>query len=121
MEKDEYVLLNSSDASSCQTYAERVWCRHVAPAIAEGRAPVKIVYYTSAKTPTTARKGLKDSMAVLEKQYKFSFEVVNKLHSGTCSVATLPTNRAYIIMGAIPQVVKDHKVDGNKLVDVDKY
>jgi len=121
MEKDEYVLLNSSDASSCQTYAERVWCRHIAPAIVEGRAPVKIIYYTSAKTPTTARKGLKDSMAVLEKQYKFAFEVVNKLHSGTCSVATLPTEEAYVILGAIPQIVKDHKVDGSKLVSVNKY
>ena len=121
LEKDDYVLINSSDASSCQTYAERAFCRRILPAIVEGRSPVNIIFYTSAKTPAAARKGLEDSMATIQKLYNNTFEVVNKLYSGTFAVATLPANRAYVVMGAIPQIVKDHKVDGSKLVDINEY
>jgi hypothetical protein len=49
------------------------------------------------------------------------FEVVNKLYSGTFAVATLPADHAYIVMGAIPQIVKDHNVDGTKLVNINEY
>jgi hypothetical protein len=100
LSRGEYVLVNSSDVSSCQTYAERAFCRHILPAIVEG---------------------LEDSMTIIQKLYNSMFEVVNRLYSGTFAVATLPADRAYVVMGAIPQIVKDHNVDGTKLVDVNEY
>tara|TARA_R100000234_G_C4984469_1_gene172558 strand:- start:122 stop:1171 length:1050 start_codon:yes stop_codon:yes gene_type:complete len=120
MEKEEYVLINTNP-TSVDTYTERAWCRHIAPNLASGDTPVKIIYYTGATSPSEAREGLKNSIDIIEKQYQSVFDIVNQLHSGVFAVAQ-PPHKPYNVMGAIPQIVKAHNVlKATKLVPVNKY
>ena len=117
LSKSEYILVNMGDN---ETYPERVWCRHVLPAIVEERDPVNIIYYTSSFSPSDTRKGLKKSMEYLEKLYQSSFELVNSQLSQSITINP-PATRPYVFLGAIPQIVQTHNISGHNLVSVNKY
>jgi len=113
--RSQYVLVSCDD----KTRAERLWCRHILPAIMEKRAPVNIIYYTSSYSPKDSRAGLKESIAYLEELYSASFELVNSQIDGV--TLTSPKKRPYNILGAVPQIVKSHNVVGHNLVNVSNY
>jgi hypothetical protein len=116
--RSEYVLVNCADND---TYAERLWCRHILLAVQEARDPVNIIYYTSAYSPSESRKGLKKSMASLENLYMASFDLVNSQLKASGVSLSPATTRPYNVLGAVPQIVQTHNTQGHNLVTVSKY
>jgi len=116
LSKSQYQLVNVKD----ETYAERLWCRHILPAIMEERDPVNIIYYTTSFSPSDAKSGLKKSMEYLEKLYRSSFTLVNRQLGGVATVS-VPETRPYIFLGAVPQIVQEHDIGGHNLISVNKY
>jgi hypothetical protein len=114
--KADFVLINMADN---ETYAERAW-RHVRESLKNGREPVNLIFYTTDKSPTAARSSLKKSMKYVEDLYLDSWEVVmSQLPAGIS--LSIPTKRPFIFMGALPQIVQSHKINGSNLVSVAKY
>jgi len=114
--KADFVLVNMDDN---ETYAERAW-RRVRDALKNDRDPVNLIFYTTANSPSIARAGLKKSMEYIENLYLDSWEVViSQLPQGIS--LTIPEYRPFIFLGAIPQLVESHNIDGVNLVPVDKY
>jgi len=116
LKKSDYVLVNTKDV----TYTERLWCRHIMPAVEYGEDPVDIIFYSSEDNPDACRSGLKDSVEFLEKFYKLSFKLVNSQLSGIVSINP-PDNRPWNVLGAVPQIVQEHPIAGSDLIKVDRY
>jgi len=114
--KADFVLINMADN---ETYAERAW-RHVRDALKNGREPVNLIFYTTDYSPTAARAGLKKSMEYVENLYRDSWEVVMSQLPAVVKLE-IPETRPFIFMGALPQIVQNHKINGHHLVPVDKY
>jgi len=129
VDNGDYVLVNAH-SNSFNTYVQRLWCDSILPSIIKGTDPVQIIFYTSQYRPENARKGIEESIKKLEQLYnqsikltKIQFErsginldgILNSFNT------TLINSKPYIIKGACPQIVKDHKFNSGKLVDIDKY
>jgi len=114
--KADFVLVNMADN---ETYAERAW-RHIRDALKNGREPVNLIFYTTDTSPTAARAGLKKSMQYIEDLYLDSWEVVNSQLSSEITLVA-PAKRPYVFMGAVPQIVQSHNINGSNLVSVNKY
>ena len=129
LEKDSYVLVNAS-SSSYHTYIQRLWCESILPAIIDGTDPVDVIFYTSHYRPSEARDGLQKSIEKLDTLYDMSFSLV-KSHLSNSGIdleallsatgTSLNSDKPFNIIGACPQIVKNHDYDAGKLINVDKY
>jgi len=115
LKKNEYVLMNTKD----NTRSVRLWCNQILPAVANKKDPVNIIFYASDYSPKELRKNLKDRITELDTFYKQSYQLVNSGITGI-NIDT-PENKHYKILGALPQIEKDHDIEGNRLVKIEEY
>ena len=115
-QNSDYTLVNMTG----DTYTERLWCRHILPALDDGSAPVNIVYYSTSLSPKDMRTGLKRSMLLLERFHRTSYELVNRQMPSELTLSPSEA-RPYTILGAVPQILLDHNCRGANLVKVEKY
>lgn len=115
--KQDYILINATQNNP--TYAERAW-RLIRKALKEGREPVDIILYTTGHSPKDVRESVKNTVEFIEELYTDSWEVVNSQLPDGVNVSA-PTERPYKFLGALPQIVQDHKITGNKLVKLSEY
>ena len=101
------------------TRSVRLWCNQILPAVANKKDPVNIIFYASDYSPKELRKNLKDRITELDTFYKQSYQLVN---SGITGInINTPENKHYKILGALPQIEKDHDIEGNRLVKIEEY
>ncbi len=104
-------------AADNDTYAYRAWCQHILPAIAENESPIKIVLYTNCHLPEAARKNVKKFATNLQFFRDASYTMVGEDYGLPMKPRTSP----YELLGAVPQIIAEHNIDGWKLIDIDQY
>jgi len=117
LSKADFVLVNMADN---ETYAERAW-RHVRDALKNERAPVNLIFYTTDSDPIASRTGLKKSMQYIEDLYVDSWKVVISQLPDFMKNMKIPEARPFVFMGALPQIVQSHKINGSNLIAVNNY
>ena len=112
--------------NNSNTYASRVWCQNIMPAIVKNDAPIEIILFTKNHVPSEARKNIKIFQNNLECFVDTSYLMVEKDYSPgwpmgelKLPVKTVP----YKIIGCVPQVVGKHESyeRGFRFVDIENY
>ena len=125
---NENVWLTSVDND---TYPYRVFAQSIVQSIArqikqqetsllkQDIKPAEIILYTNQKTHSDAQKCVKQFKKDLDRIIIQSYLMVSKDYDFPYP---LPIKKPqYVILGAIPQLIGEHNVDGNKLVPLEDY
>lgn len=115
----EYVLLSMDK----DTYAWRGFCEHLMPQynLSRGKRPAKVILWTGQTDPDQARQNLENWVKTLKSCVKGAFSLVNNSTGDAISIKAPKFESVVEIVGAIPQIIDDHEIDGNDLVLVDNY
>ncbi len=115
----EYVLLSMDK----DTYAWRGFCEHLMPQynLSRGNRPAKVILWTGQTDPDQARQNLENWVKTLKSCVKDAFSMVNNSTGDAVSIKAPKFETVANIVGAIPQIIGDHEIDGNDLVLVDNY
>ncbi len=112
--------------NNSNTYASRVWCQNIMPAIVKNDAPIEIILFTKNHVPSEALKNIKIFQNNLECFVDTSYLMVEKDYAPgwpmgelKLPVKTVP----YKIIGCVPQVVGKHESyeRGFRFVDIENY
>ena len=79
--------------------------------------PAEIIVYTNKKTHKEAIKSVKEFKKELDRIIQESYDMVGLDYD----LPFKPKTSKYVILGAIPQLIGKHDVDGGKLVPIDDY
>jgi hypothetical protein len=115
----EYILLSMDK----DTYAWRGFCEHLMPQynLSRGKRPAKVILWTGQTDPDQARQNLENWVKTLKSCVKDAFGMVNNSTGDAISIKAPKFESVVNIVGAIPQIIDDHEIDGNDLVLVDNY
>ena len=81
--------------------------------------PPKIILYTNLKTHREARKQIEDFTKILKQIVKDSYTLVSRDYGFPTDL--VPKSKQYVIIGAVPQLIGKHNVDGDELVPIKDY
>jgi hypothetical protein len=113
MPKKEYELMSFDNES----YAYRLWTKVLQNANARNPFPVKVIVYTKTDTANQARAKLKLFQEHLEVLVNGTYSLFESMHG----VAVKQRAPVFEILGACPQVVGKHDIQGGKLIDIENY